>query len=244
MAAKKFISYGICQLCKAKLPKSNVTRHFGRCLPDYPEGNHQGTFYQLRIEARYDTNYWLQVEMAGDGELLDLDKFLRAIWLECCGHMSGFFVPQNKPNPWVAAQVVKKAKTGWGPDEIYSILSELDYELAPGEIPKTTNIGEVFSELNTLRYDYDFGDTTELALKIVGSRTGSGPLLRLLARNEAPTFRCEKCPQPAQWICPCCFEDPFYCHEHAEEHDCGDAEMMLPVVNSPRMGICGYSGPQ
>jgi hypothetical protein len=38
-------------------------------------------------------------------------------------------------------------------------------------------------------------------------------------------------------------ENPFYCGAHAEseEHECGE-EALLPVVNSPRMGMCGYTG--
>ena len=37
-------------------------------------------------------------------------------------------------------------------------------------------------------------------------------------------------------------EDPFLCEVHTEKHDCGE-EALLPVVNSPRMGMCGYTGP-
>jgi len=33
------------------------------------------------------------------------------------------------------------------------------------------------------------------------------------------------------WLCEAC----------AKKHECGE-EMMLPVVNSPRTGVCGYSG--
>jgi hypothetical protein len=38
-------------------------------------------------------------------------------------------------------------------------------------------------------------------------------------------------------------QNPFYCELHSEDHDCEEAEMLLPVVNSPRMGMCGYTGP-
>ena len=31
------------------------------------------------------------------------------------------------------------------------------------------------------------------------------------------------------------------CDEHAETHDCG-GEYFLPVVKSPRVGVCGYTG--
>ncbi len=36
-------------------------------------------------------------------------------------------------------------------------------------------------------------------------------------------------------------DDDFFCDEHAEEHAC-EEESLLPVVNSPRMGVCGYCG--
>jgi hypothetical protein len=34
----------------------------------------------------------------------------------------------------------------------------------------------------------------------------------------------------------------FVCARHAAEHTCADEESFLPVVNSPRMGACGYTG--
>jgi hypothetical protein len=37
-------------------------------------------------------------------------------------------------------------------------------------------------------------------------------------------------------------ENPFYCERHAEDHDCDELEMILPVVNSQRMGVCAYAG--
>jgi len=33
-------------------------------------------------------------------------------------------------------------------------------------------------------------------------------------------------------------KEAFYCDECGTEHDC-EEEMMLPVLNSPRMGVCG-----
>lgn len=35
---------------------------------------------------------------------------------------------------------------------------------------------------------------------------------------------------------------PFYCEEHAKDHDCEEEEMLLSVVSSPRMGMCSYTG--
>ena len=58
-----------------------------------------------------------------------------------------------------------------------------------------------------------------------------------------PAFACVECGRPATQLCSCCIyeEYAFYCDECGEEHECGE-DMMLPVVNSPRMGVCGYCG--
>ena len=34
--------------------------------------------------------YWLHIEIPAKATLEDLDHFLRAVWLECCGHLSSF----------------------------------------------------------------------------------------------------------------------------------------------------------
>jgi len=36
--------------------------------------------------------------------------------------------------------------------------------------------------------------------------------------------------------------DAFFCDAHADEHRCDGEEAILPIVNSPRMGVCGYTG--
>ena len=46
------------------------------------------------------------------------------------------------------------------------------------------------------------------------------------------------------WVCTeCVFDDGgWLCETCAVKHECGE-EMLLPVVNSPRVGMCGYTGP-
>ena len=63
--------------------------------------------------------------------------------------------------------------------------------------------------------------------------------VRILARNIPPTFDCTDCSAEATQYCTDC--DAFYCDTCLEGHECGE-EMALPVVNSPRMGVCGYYG--
>lgn len=94
-------------------------------------------------------------------------------------------------------------------------------------------------------HEYDFGDTTETLITVV-DRTRRKPqkaAVRLLARNIPFQFQCAACGAPATDICTECIyetDNPFYCAACAEKHE--HEEMLLPVTNSPRMGVCGYCG--
>jgi hypothetical protein len=95
-------------------------------------------------------------------------------------------------------------------------------------------------------YEYDFGSTTELRVRCVGEREGGfqGSDPAVLARNEPPDMRCSVCQEPATVVCQECIYDEgrgWYCYPHARNHGCHD-EMILPVVNSPRVGECAYAG--
>ncbi|MGH9423831.1 MAG: hypothetical protein ACRD3J_27900, partial [Thermoanaerobaculia bacterium] len=89
------------------------------------------------------------------------------------------------------------------------------------------------------------GSTTRLRLKVMAQRHAPNrrDAVRLLARNDAPVWECNDCDKAATSLCEyCSYErNAFFCEVHAEEHDCGE-EGILPVVNSPRMGVCAYTG--
>lgn len=44
----------------------------------------------LRMQDAYSGAFWFDAEVRGTATLTDVDSYLRAIWLECCGHMSRF----------------------------------------------------------------------------------------------------------------------------------------------------------
>ena len=96
------------------------------------------------------------------------------------------------------------------------------------------------------KHDYDFGTTTRLTLRVLGMVKVPLPAheIRIVARNDAPEMLCE-CGQPATWVCTECYWDDegLLCDKCAEDHECGE-ECLLPVVNSPRCGVCGYCGPE
>ncbi|HEY0739028.1 MAG TPA: hypothetical protein VGD69_29180 [Herpetosiphonaceae bacterium] len=48
--------------------------------------------YHLQVQDAWNGDFWLHLEMDGMARLIDLDTYLRAIWLECCGHLSQFSI--------------------------------------------------------------------------------------------------------------------------------------------------------
>ena len=218
---KRATSEGVCQLCQQTFAKQAMTRHLQRCAPahDPPKGRKQSIFH-LIIEG-YGL-YWLHVELPGNAKFGHVDAFLRDIWLECCGHMSAFRMDEG---------TLQRLGLGFdSPSEHEFPEDELmDYEIA-----------EVLEPKLAFGYDYDFGSTTKLSLKVAGMRTGvwSGKdKVRLLARNSPPQMACTQCNQPAVWIDS--ESDTLLCAQCADQVD---QDTLLPVVNSPRVGVCAYTG--
>ena len=103
-------------------------------------------------------------------------------------------------------------------------------------------MGEVFYRYGVgIKHVYDFGTSTELGVYFAGLTEGTTMKPVVAARNEPPIWPCDECGEAASNICVECDEGGFCCVRHAKDHDCGE-EMLLPVVNSPRMGVCGYTG--
>ncbi len=92
---------------------------------------------------------------------------------------------------------------------------------------------------------YDFGSTTVLGAKVVSEFKANikGKPITIVARNDAPEIKCEECGKMSTQVCSQCIYDGagWLCDDCSEDHECGE-DMMLPVVNSPRVGVCGYCG--
>ena len=97
-----------------------------------------------------------------------------------------------------------------------------------------------------IRYEYDFGSTTTLTGQAVSVHHGAKgrEVVRLLARNAPLEEPCTQCAEPATVVCPYCLEGgaALLCATHAGTHEHADEGVYLPVINSPRMGVCGYIG--
>jgi hypothetical protein len=214
---------GTCAYCSEIITKRGVAKHLDKC-PRRQEVLHSAeasnrreeTLWHLRVQDAYDKDFWIDLEMVGSAALDKLDEYLRAIWLECCGHLSKFTIG------------------GWGGIEI----------------GKARKANAIFEPGLVLRHLYDFGTTSETDIKVVGFREGKAttnyPIV-LLARNRMPEMVCQECSQPAQWLCiECVYEEDqsgYLCDEHLEEHPHENYGEPMPLVNSPRTGMCGYDGP-
>lgn len=218
--------YGNCALCGYRGSKAAMTRHLKVCVPKQDRAKGKASrLIHLRVEGALDPAYWLDVEIKSQAFLAALDDLLRKVWLECCGHMSAFEIGRVRYSRAV-------------PGFFGGFLREQDMDVPVGQAMPP--VGFQF------KYEYDFGSTTELNLRVVSQREGvvGRPLLRLLARNEPPAWECLQCGNPATKVCVLCnqFEYGLFYAEHAAQHDCEGEGFFLPVVNSPRMGVCDYGG--
>jgi len=226
----RITSIGQCALCGETFSKRAISRHLITCQAAHsPKRGKLRKTFRLIVEGRGLPEYWLHLEMPADATLRTLDGFLRDIWLECCGHLSAFTIEHAR----------YELDTG-GIDGMWTDI------FGRGEPPKSMNVRLDAVLRPDLKFDheYDFGTTTALALKVVSEtmRPFESKAVRLLARNLPPPILCAKCGQPATQVCVECMdtEKGWLCEAHGEKHPHQD--MFLPVVNSPRVGMCGYTG--
>jgi hypothetical protein len=171
--------------------------------------------WHLRVQDAYAKEFWLDLEVRGSSTLNKLDAYLRAIWLECCDHMSQFSVG------------------GWQGQEI----------------AMRRRIDDVFAPDVELTHIYDFGTSSYTLVKALGMRVGV-PLTKhpiyLMARNLMPETVCAECGAPATYLCIECMYEEIpctLCEEHTRTHPHDNYGEPVALVNSPRLGLCGYEGP-
>lgn len=213
---------GVCRFCLKSFAGAAISRHLLACNRKKEQDQQSAVtkkapypIYYLKISSS--PEYWLHIEMKAAARLNQLDDFLRRIWLECCGHLSAFTI-----------KGIEHQDTSKGWDSIW------------GEKPESMNarLIDLLAVGDKFEYEYDFGSTTYLVGKVVAARQGVlDAEVRILARNNPLIFKCADCGQKASDFCTDC--EAFLCEQCLSDHECGE-DMALPVVNSPRMGICGY----
>ena len=114
------------------------------------------------------------------------------------------------------------------------------------------NAAAVIGKSGHIFYEYDFGTTTGLVVKPAGTCSAAGMrrTAEVVARNGKLKLDCGTCGKaPAALVCTECVwsdQSPLLCRKcskkHGHEDEPPDPSVYLPVVNSPRMGICAYAG--
>jgi hypothetical protein len=213
-------SRGACAYCGREMTRGGMARHLAGCAARLKaaaeaKAGTAGIHVHLQVRDRFGGDYWLNLEVDAEATLKQLDGYLRAIWLECCGHLSQF------------------SAGGW----------------SGRTIGMARKVGAVFHPGVELTHIYDFGTESVTLLKAVdvrhGRRTTKHPIA-LMARNAAPARECQECGAPATRLCMQCVYDErrgTLCDAHAATHPHDDYGEPMALVNSPRVGMCGYEGP-
>jgi hypothetical protein len=188
---------GACALCGEAVTRRSAQKHLASCAParDLARGPEQ-RLMEIRTTAPGLPAYWLDIEVKADAKLDALDSFLRDIWLECCGHLSAFRIDT----------------TGYfsrGYDFGFTkALGSLGGRRAPERSMSVKICDALPSSGEPFEYEYDFGSTTMLQLKVMRERTGrpGRPPVRLLVRNTPPRWPCAICGEPAMLVCAYCVQ--------------------------------------
>jgi hypothetical protein len=213
MPAKRFKSEGKCVFCKKMLSQKDIEKHLAMHLAEMEKAD---------ADKKPKTYYHIVVEadvmflhllVKGSNTMKTIDNFLRDIWLDCCDHLSGF--------------------------------GHKNFKVSMKHLVK-----DVFEPQIKIYHDYDYGSTTRIFLKgLMQYQLSIKQDIMLLSRNEPINFICSTCKQkPAVNICTTCSYDMYamFCESCSSKHeeDCEDFADYgcMPVVNSPRMGVCGYTG--
>lgn len=241
---------GFCKYCAKEYTRTGMIRHLDSCKKrkakiSEESNKRRDKQYMLSISGKYDKDYWLIIETSGSNTLKKLDEFIREIWVECCNHLSGFTIN---------GVFYENYSDGAGFLEAPS--RHMNYRLRDVVVA-----GDEFS------YEYDFGSTTELTIKVNSVREGEKTYndIVILSRNNPPKIMCSQCGEnEASFVEPEGYYTgkPFWCNKCMAEEDEPEEvddfeedelvedrefylpEFYLPICNSPRMGVCGYEGSQ
>ena len=260
---------GTCNICQETVPGNRIRRHLMRCIEactglspsrDVRRKDRRRTSLKtahISVRSR-EQPHWLELGVRCDATLRDLDKFLRSLWLECCGHLSQF-----KINDVTYSGAVPMPGDKWHFEPMY------EGEEAWRHMGRSVNAA--IPVLTRFEHEFDYGTPTELVLehvavfgelvqRLVPSQRWHGGKVVILARNHS-LQACLRCRGPAQWkAIPEYDEDEEYYFEYDEElygdegvmsandldpvtfcDECApeDGEL-LPLPNSPREGVNCY----
>ena len=228
---------GYCKYCGKEYTRTGMLKHLQSCkkrMEVCENSKKMSAYYELMLYGTYNKDYWLIIQIKENATLECLDQFIRDIWVECCGHLSAFDIEGVR----------------------YEQIPDNDFLWGKPAEDMSHKLKEVLEVGMEIGYEYDFGSTTELTIKVVDfyKAPEQKENVTILSRNNPIQFTCSVCGKnPAVWIDPIKMynEDPFWCEECLEKYENGELDeeieveesgYLLPVTNSPRMGVCGYEG--
>ncbi len=204
-----------CRICGRTFSKRGLSRHIRSCLRKRADAEASGkkrTSFYFLVTPGQGSDYFLHLLLAYDARLEDLDHFLRAIWLECCGHMSAFSYRR------------------WG--EEISMAKKIRHVVSPGQtLHYQYDFGST-TELQIKFVDWFQTGTKENARVELLARNAALEVPCDECGEKKATVICQQC----QWD-----DSGWLCEDCSAGHECGE-EFLMPFANSPRAGVCGYVG--
>lgn len=213
---------GACAYCGRELTRAGMARHLESCgeraaairAADQGPGTDQPLIH-LQVQDAWGGDFWLQLEMNGTATLKSLDSYLRAIWLECCGHMSEF------------------STGGW--DGKVGMTRKAAQAFTPGtELVHTYDFGTSSQTLVRAVAVRQGKPTTRHPIALMARN--EQPAYPCQECGAPATRLCAQCGYEDE-------RPGTLCEEHAEDHPHDDYGEPAPLLNSPRSGMCGYDGP-
>lgn len=213
---EKNVTKGVCSICNSVVSRAGAKSHINKCLDQVDESATDAFLIKVQWPHK-NPIYWLYLSVPFKSTLEKLDSYLRNVWLECCGHLSQFVINH------------KRYSSDFEPDPYLSYL----------EFPMTIRCDKVLFPDVKFIHEYDFGTTTELLLEVVGViKSVSKNKIELVMRNQEPTFICSFCDKKAAFVCA--QNEYRFCNDCVDFDD--ERLYLLPLLNSPRTGVCGYGG--
>jgi hypothetical protein len=214
---------GTCACCGEVITKRGIVKHLDKCSKRQEalsaaevSSRPIETLWHLRVQDAYDKDFWLDLEMVGTASLDKLDKYLRAIWLECCGHLSKFTIG------------------GWGGLDIGKA-RKADAIFEPGLVLRHLYDFGTTSETDIKVVGFRKGKATTKHPIVLLARNRM-PEWVCQECGQPAQWLCIECVYEED-------KSGYLCDEHMEEHPHESYGEPMPLFNSPRTGMCGYEGP-
>jgi len=220
--ARRKQTQGACAYCGRALTRGGMARHLGGCEKRQEAIAAAGRktceempLLHLQVQSAWGGEHWLHLEVNGSATLKQLDGYLRAIWLECCGHLSEFTSSGSRgERVGMSRKVAQAFRPGVELTHVY------DFGTSSVTLLKAVAAREGKA---TTRHPIALMARNEI------------PFYPCQECGAAATHLCVECGYEEQ--------PGTLCRAHARVHPHEEYGEPMLLVNSPRTGMCGYDGP-